>query len=195
MKSKRQIAQARRRKKKMTTILGWGGAALAVILLLAYALFVASRPQPAVASEAVPVMSDVRHVPDGTDPGPYNTDPPTSGRHYAESLRAGFYEEGDVPGEYPQGLLVHSLEHGYVIFWYNCTLLDEQACADLKDQIRGVMDEENNFKVIAYPWESTEAPVVMTSWGRMLRFEEFDPAEARSFVRSNRNKAPEPNAP
>jgi hypothetical protein len=57
------------------------------------------------------------------------------------------------------------------------------------------MEAENNFKVIAFPWPSIDVPVVLTSWGRMVRMEAFDPAQARDFVQRNRNKAPEPEAP
>jgi hypothetical protein len=67
--------------------------------------------------------------------------------------------------------------------------------SDLKAQIREVMSAENNFKVIAFPWESIDVPVVMTSWGRMLRFDQFDTEQAQDFVQRNRNKAPEPFAP
>ena len=192
MKSKRRIMQEKRRRKQLYTRVSLAGLALVVVALLGYAFLTASRPLP---GEAVAVMPDSSHVPEGTDPGPYNTDPPTSGRHYEVTFNAGFYNPGDVQSPHPAGHLVHNLEHGYVIFWYNCSLLSEQECIELKDQIRGVMDAENNLKVIAYPWESTDVPVVMTSWGRMLRFEEFDPRLARDFVQQNRNKAPEPLAP
>jgi hypothetical protein len=57
------------------------------------------------------------------------------------------------------------------------------------------MDTVDNFKVIAFPREALDVPVVMTSWGRMQTFEGFDPDQARTFVERNRNKAPEPNAP
>jgi hypothetical protein len=57
------------------------------------------------------------------------------------------------------------------------------------------MADENNFKVIAFPWPSIDVPVVMTSWGRILRMESFDPQVAQNFVQNRRNKAPEPNAP
>lgn len=48
----------------------------------------------------------------------YNSNPPTSGPHDTEWIRAGIYNE-------PQGdgYLVHSLEHGYIIVSYNCTKL------------------------------------------------------------------------
>jgi hypothetical protein len=57
------------------------------------------------------------------------------------------------------------------------------------------MDAVDNIKVIAFPREALDMPVVMTSWGRMQTFESFDPDQARTFVERNRYKAPEPNAP
>jgi hypothetical protein len=192
MKSKRQIAQEKRRRNKLLTYSIVGVIALVAVALLANTVIGASRPLP---GEEVPVMADVTHVQEGTDPGPYNSNPPTSGRHYASTLDPGFYESGEVNDPHPEGFLVHNLEHGYVIFWYNCSILSEVECSTLKDQIRGVMTAENNLKVIAFPWESTDNPVVMTSWGRMLSFDEFDPQQAQDFVQRNRNKAPEPFAP
>ncbi len=142
-------------------------------------------------------MADTGHIQDGQDPGPYNSDPPTSGPHYASDLRAGFYDESDLASlpENPEGYLVHNLEHGYVIFWYNCEVVSEQECSDLKSQIRSVMDDFNEVKVIAFPWESIQEPVVMTSWGQMQRFDKFDQQMAKTFIERNRNRAPEPNAP
>jgi hypothetical protein len=82
-----------------------------------------------------------------------------------------------------------------VIFWYNCDLLDETACSELKSQIRSVMDELGGTKMIAYPWNSLDVPLVLTSWGRLQRFKVFDAEQAKDFYRANLNKAPEPNAP
>ena len=144
------------------------------------------------AGEKVAIMSDTSHIPEGTDPNPYNSNPPTSGIHYPIDLKPGFYTENIY--EYPEGYLVHNLEHGYVIFWYNCSLLSDVDCTALKGQIQVVMDEKNNFKLIAYPWEKTDVPVVLTSWGRILPMQSFDRDVALDFYRRNLNKAPEPNA-
>jgi hypothetical protein len=193
VKSKRQVIRAKRQRKEQLTKLGLSGIALVAIALLGYAFLSGSRPAPT--EEEVAVMPDTRHVVEGTDPGPFNSDPPTSGRHYANTLEPGFYDEGEIQAPFPEGYLGHNLEHGYIIFWYNCALVDEQGCTRLKEQIQTVISDENNFKVIGFPWDSTDMPVVATSWGRIHRFEEFDPRLARDFVQANRNKAPEPNAP
>jgi hypothetical protein len=117
--------------------------------------------------------------------------------HYENTLPAKFYQEEDLAslGQYPQGYLVHNLEHGHVIFWYNCAVLDETGCQQLKSQIQGVIDAFDGVKVLAFPWKTLDVPVVATSWGRLQRFESFDTDLAERFVRSNRNKSPEPNAP
>lgn len=54
------------------------------------------------------------HVPAGTKVQ-YNSNPPTSGPHYADWEKPGIY---DVP--LTDEKLVHSLEHGYIIISYNC---------------------------------------------------------------------------
>ncbi|RPI31924.1 MAG: DUF3105 domain-containing protein [Chloroflexota bacterium] len=197
-KSRRELIRQQRLKKRRLTYGLFGILGLIALALVGFTLL--NNPSSAEggvaqAGEAVPVMPSVDHVPDGTDPGPFNTDPPTSGKHYNDPLRAGFYDEEDAQtmGEYPEGHLVHSLEHGYVIFWYNCTSLDEAGCSGLKEEISQVMDEAGNIKVIAFPWDSIDVPVVVTSWARMLSFESFDPEQALAFVEANRNKSPEPN--
>jgi hypothetical protein len=177
----------------MRSYLIWGLVIAAGIAVVVFVLVPAFQPST---GEDVPVMSSSSHVEEGSDPGPYNSDPPTSGLHYANELPVGFYDEDEIAqfGLYPEGYLVHNLEHGYVIFWYNCNSLDQSSCTELKDDMREVMQDAGNFKVIAFPW-STDAQVIMTSWGKMLEFDTFDPGLARSFVRNNRNKAPEPFAP
>jgi len=192
----RDTRRAKQRKKKMTTSLIWGGVVVAVLALAVILVFVPARPSE---GEAVPIMADAgAHVPEGQDPGPFNSDPPTSGRHYGQPLDAGLYKSGDPETmvEYPEGYLLHNLEHGYVIFWYNCDVLDTaKDCDELKGQIQDVMDGFSSVKLIAFPRASLDAPFVMTSWGQMQRFEKFDQGLAIKFVQANRNRAPEPNAP
>ena len=189
-KTKRQQRRERDKRQKLISTLIWGGIGAAVIAVLGFIVWQGIRP---VAGQSIPVMISSPHLPIDTDPGQYNSDPPTSGLHYADELDAGFYETNNY--QYPAGYLVHNLEHGYVLFWYNCDLLDEAACTDLKSKINSVMDELGGTKLIAYPWPSLDVPLVMTSWGRLEKFESFDADKAKAFYRANLNKAPEPNAP
>jgi hypothetical protein len=186
---KREQRRARQRQQQMKGSLLWGGVGVAVLAIIGFIVWQGLRPRT---GEKISIMSS-SHITVDSDPGEYNSDPPTSGPHYPEEAQAGFYETNNY--QYPAAYLVHNLEHGYVIFWYNCADLSESACSELKSQIKAVMDEVNNVKVIAYPWDSIDVPVVMTSWGRMQKTEKFDTAQARAFYKTNLNRSPEPNAP
>lgn len=200
-KSTRERIKSKRRRQRTRNILIGGVILVAAVAGLAW---LATQSRARTSGETVPLpdvefveeTGDRNHVPEGTDPGPYTSNPPTSGNHYANPATAGFYTEADLDalGEYPFGFLVHSLEHGYVIFWYNCDLVSESECEDLKDEIDRAMNRVGDFKVIAFPWPDQDVPVVLTSWERMLRFEEFDPEVAEQFVKNFRNVAPEPGA-
>lgn len=189
-KSKRQQRQEHQSKQKFKNNLIWSGIGVIILTLLGLVIWQGVRPAR---GESVQIMVSNPHIPVDSDPGQYNSDPPTSGPHYAEEARAGFFENNNY--QFPAGYLVHNLEHGYVIFWYNCNLLDESGCTDLKAQIKTTMDDLGGIKLVAYPWPSLEVPLAMTSWGRLQRFETFDSEQAKAFYRANLNRAPEPNAP
>lgn len=191
----REARRARHRKKNLITNLKWVGLAIGALLLSAFILWNVFRPG---VGQPVPIMANAGdHVAEGANPGPFNSDPPTSGQHYTQEFEAGFFDEDSVEAQldYPEGYLIHNLEHGYVIFWYNCNLLDESGCRELKSQIKTVMEDFDNYKVIGFPRDSIDTQLVMTSWGRIQSFESFDADLASKFISSNRNKAPEPNAP
>jgi len=202
--STKERIRARRKQERTRGYVVWGGlAAVVVLVILGLALRARQRsggeevPLPEV--EPVPT-AQASHVPEGTDPGAYNSDPPSSGRHYPTQAFAGFYDEEQAASfnPFPGGYLVHSLEHGYVIFWYDCEQLSAGDCEDLKADIQQVMGRVGNYKVIGFPWASLDVPVAMTSWGRLLQFEQFDPDLAEIFVRNNRENpelAPEIRAP
>jgi len=189
-KTQRQERRERNQRQKTISNLIWGGIGVAILVTIGLVILQGTKPA---AGESISEMVRSPHIPTDTDPGQYNSNPPTSGRHYAEEASAGFYDTNIYT--YPAGYLVHNLEHGYVIFWYNCDLLGKSACTDLKLQIRSVIDELGGTKLIAYPWNSIDVPLVMTSWGHLQRFETFDVEQAKAFYRANLNRSPEPNAP
>lgn len=188
-KTKREQRRIKSQRQRQVSLLMWGAVGLAVAAIIGFVIWQGVKPT---AGEAVAEMESP-HIATDTDPGVYNSDPPTSGPHYAEEADAGFFETNIYT--YPAGYLAHNLEHGYVIFWYNCDLISESECSTLKTEIRTVMDELGGTKLIAYPWRTLDVPVVLTSWTRIQKFESFDAEQAKAFYRANLNRAPEPNAP
>jgi hypothetical protein len=192
--SRREERRARLRTERRRSAAPWVLLSAGVLAFFVFLIFTALRPQ---GGEEVAILPNSPHIPVPTPPGPYNTDPPSSGLHYEATLPRGFYDEAEAVsvGPYPEGYLVHNLEHDYTIIWYNCLLLDQAGCDNLKSQIQTFLNEMAEYKLIAFPWPSQPEPVVLTHWGRILRMEEFDAGDARHFVRSNLGRSPEPNAP
>ncbi len=184
--SKRQERQSRRRQKQLRKWGLVGGAGLAVILVIVLVVWLTARPT---LGEAMPIEG-ADHVADGALPAQVSVDPPTSGTHYDQPAEAGFYEE-----PVDDGYLIHSLEHGYVIISYNCDELSDSECSSLKADISDTVASFDTFKVIGVPRPGMDVPVALTSWGRIDKLEQFDAESVQAFVRNNRGKAPEPDAP
>ena len=190
--SNKEMRRRERHRRQLVLRLFWGVVAVVAVVALGYVGLQALKPRPGV---NVPVMA-VLHIEIDEQHEPYNSDPPTSGPHYAEPAQVGFYDEA-----LPDEQLVHNLEHGYIVIWYNCTGLEETACETLKEQIRDVMGQAGSAgfssltKLIAVPRSSLPSPIAATSWGRLYQPETFDVDELLVFIKEFRNKAPEPNAP
>ena len=85
---KREQRRASQRRQQLKGSLIWGGLGLAVLVVISAIVWQGVRPR---AGETMSVMQS-EHIPTDSDPGEYNTDPPTSGPHYPEEAQAGFYE-------------------------------------------------------------------------------------------------------
>jgi hypothetical protein len=190
--SNRKRLQKRRRQQKQKANLTVGGIVIAIVAIIG--LIVWREARPSIGTEVEVLRADHIEVGALVDTP---TDPPTSGSHYASPMPAGFYTEESpeyLSGDH-DGYIIHSLDHGYVVFWYNCDLLDDQGCSALLTDIQGVLDDFNGLKLIAFPRPSITVPLVMTAWGQLQEFESFDSKLAERFIKVNQPRAPEPGAP
>lgn len=103
----------------------------------------------------------------------YPDSPPAFGKHYNtwESISRKFYSAKDRPD---LGFLVHNLEHGYTILWYDETAAkDDDMMATVKalsSKFNGAdSDYRNKFKAV--PWLSTDGKafpegqhIALTHW-------------------------------
>ena len=100
------------------------------------------------------------HLPTNT-PIDYTTAPPAFGPHWNEAglAPASFERKLYTDDRPPLEALVHNLEHGYTILWYDETIADDETQMDEIDAIAGkfVSDDENfRLKFIAAPWTSAD---------------------------------------
>ncbi|NIW45049.1 MAG: DUF3105 domain-containing protein [candidate division Zixibacteria bacterium] len=198
--SQRKRIQDRRQQEQRRQAVTFGLIGFAVLALIAILIVQAGKGNEfAIENSAdtigvgtqIPVLS-ADHVQDG-NPVDSPSDPPTSGTHYGTPMPAGIYDTSSPEFQQPHdGYLIHSLEHGYIVFWYNCDLLDDDSCGNLLGEIEDVMDEFNGIKLIAFPRPTIEVPLVMTSWGYLQEFDTFDRDLAVEFIETNRRLAPEP---
>jgi hypothetical protein len=190
---------ARRRQTNLISYIIIAGVGLLVVAIVI--LVVQSGASPSTATDAtsglmgttVPTNSR-DHIPTDQVPVNYNN-PPAGGAHYASTLPGKFYLESDVATlpPHPEGYLTHNLEHGYVIFWYDCDITTVD-CNNLQQTIQRVMNAVGNTKLIAFPWHHLTVPLAMSSWGQVMYFPTLDENLMQQFVLKNRYQAPEPSA-
>jgi hypothetical protein len=194
MKERQQARQQDRKRRQMiiriATVLG----AAVIVGGIAYLIWRGAQPVPGSQDwEKFEIQEPVHIDESDVEPEPWNTDPPTSGYHLGNPMqptRAGFFEEA-IPDEN----LVHSLEHGYVILWYDCSQVSETECEAMKEGLRNVIEATETYKVVAMPREGMETPIIAVSWGVMYKQAELDEERLIAFVNANRERSPEPNAP
>lgn len=100
----------------MEKLLGKLGFVLLLILIAGGGIFALTRKSKI--AEGVETFSDQgrNHISAGSTQE-YNSNPPTSGPHYAQWEKPGIYDRALEDGN-----LIHSLEHGYIIISYNCNV-------------------------------------------------------------------------
>lgn len=136
------------------------------------------------------------HVAVGT-PVEYNSNPPTSGKHYEDWIRAGVY---DSPKD--DRNLVHSLEHGYIIMSYRCSVdqmrseasesaKPDNQCEERKNQLKQVYEKKGARKLIVVARVDLDTNFTLTAWTYLDKFNEFDEKRVAIFIDAHRDQGPE----
>lgn len=124
----------------------------------------------------------------------YDTNPPTSGRHYQIPAEDGAY--GEAP---PDEAVVHALEHGRVVVWFKPNLPKDDR-ADLK----AWFDKEDGFQTLLVPRRDMDAQIAMSAWngdpapngtGRIMLCTEVNEKTwdaLQAFADEHRSRGPEP---
>jgi hypothetical protein len=105
----------------------------------------------------------------------YSSNPPTSGPHAPQPVEAGrIYREAQ-----PVAGLVHSMEHGAVVFWVGPV---EPAFRERVEAIVESIGQQGYPSLILTPYAGMSAPLAMTAWGTLQRCIGVDPIEIGQFV-------------
>ena len=115
--------------------------------------------------------------------------PPTSGAH-ANPVSWGVYDT-----EIRDDEALHNLEHGGVYVSYHPDLPEDEV-----DKLKALLfapysdSEFQPRKIIMAPRENNKAPIVLSSWLRSEKLENFDAEKIKEYVTRNTGKSPEPFA-
>ena len=88
----------------------------------------------------------------------YKTNPPTSGNHFEIASEDGAYFESP-----PMEHLVHALEHGRVILWFQ-----PNAPAQVKGQMKALFDEDNYHMLLSPNTRKMPSQVAASAWTRSI---------------------------
>lgn len=183
-KTQLQLEQERKRKQQQYLLIG--GGVVAALVILAGVFFLLNPPARTPTSTGsascdnleTPADEGRGHLTAGETPT-YKQVPPTSGTHNPVWAQAGVYGDNvDVTQ------LVHSLEHGYVILYYNGISQAEI------NQLTSIQ-QSDPFKMIVAPYPNMPAKVAIVAWDHKQMCSGVNEPAIRSFVAQFRNQGPE----
>lgn len=121
----------------------------------------------------------------------YKSRPPSSGPHYPTWSQ----NFGLLDPPIPAGTWVHNLEHGVVVFLYNCP----SGCADVVQQFRDLYAElplgrnarGGRARAIIESYSDMDHKIAAVAWGWVLELDEFDKDQLRQFYEARIDRGPE----
>ena len=120
----------------------------------------------------------------------YPDRPAASGQHYGNWMMTGVYDQ-----LIDERALVHNLEHGYVLAYYDDDA-DEAGVSALKEYAQSAIDGDFK-KVIVAPWDGAlegDANFAYVAWNQRQACAQFDEATFEEFLKahhSGNGEAPE----
>lgn len=124
------------------------------------------------------------HVEPGTH-ATYKTDPPTSGPHYQKWAAPGVYEAGAVQPE----LLVHNLEHGNIVIYFDRSVLSKVEMDELIALPKKYAEQWDGVLLVGI--KNKEKPLILTAWRAMLPLKGYDKEKILGFLEIFRGRGPE----
>ena len=122
----------------------------------------------------------------------YDTNPPSGGAHYAIWPA---FQSYDFP--LSAGYLVHALEHGAVVFWYNCPEGCADEVAEVEAFIAGLPEDPlcagtgAARRTVLVPAPTLGSRWAASAWGYALTADCFDSAAFGAFYTDHYGRGPE----
>lgn len=179
----REEGRKRAQMEKIKKLPAQYGLSILVVAALGYGIFLLAQnagPDGEDFSVSYPNLGR-DHIAVGASHLEYNSNPPSSGPHYGEWARGGFYDE---PLSDEQ--LIHNLEHGDIWISYH---------PDISDKAKETLKSFAGRYIVVSPRLENEGSVSLVAWGRVdtLDIENgfIDEGRIRDFISRYDNRGPE----
>jgi hypothetical protein len=184
-----QLRAERRRRSLIWNVILLGGSGLVILIVAIYFVALTTARPGALPGEQLISDEGKGHVPEGSALT-FEHYPPSSGAHYGSVARWGVYTEPIA-----EGVFVHNLEHGGVVFLYDC----DAPCPDLVQKFEDLAKKvppDSRFgsrKILVTPYDQSkmETPIVALAWNHQLNLPAFDEATMLQWYRRFVNTGPE----
>lgn len=121
-------------------------------------------------------------------PREYNSNPPTSGAHYASPANWGIYDY-----EVNDRIFIHNLEHGGIWIAYKPSIP-----AEVVTELKAIADEFGGLKIVMAPRSANDADVAVAAWRHVHTFNisgghlsDQQKTDIKNFYKALRDHAPE----
>lgn len=180
-------AQVAQRRRNQNLILAGVGAVF--VLLIGLIVYLNARSAQPVTGETVLASQGNNHIEFGSpSPVAYNSTPPTSGPHYGNLVGWGVYNE---PQRYEH--LVHNLEDGGVVVYYQCPDGCPEVVQQLTELVQPYIDQGRHVVLVPNDpnWsvngsqplqQDMDSLIAITAWQRILKLDEVDSGAIRTFI-------------
>lgn len=180
-------AQVAQRRRNQNLILAGVGAVF--VLFIGLIVYLNARSAQPVTGETVLASQGNNHIEFGSpSPVAYNSTPPTSGPHYGNLVGWGVYNE---PQRYEH--LVHNLEDGGVVVYYQCPDGCPEVVQQLTELVQPYIDQGRHVVLVPNDpnWsingsqplqQDMDSLIAITAWQRILKLDEVDSGAIRTFI-------------
>jgi hypothetical protein len=122
-----------------------------------------------------------------------NTNPPVAGPHWSGNCGEDASDAPDFCGPAPWGIyreawdpetLVHNMEHGGAVLWYNTS--DADLVSELEEVIRDLLGDLDLIVMAPYT-DMEDETIALTSWSRLDKFPvaEYSEERIRDFMEAH----------
>lgn len=118
----------------------------------------------------------------------YNSNPPTSGPHYASPANWGVYDY-----EVNDKFFIHNMEHGGIWISYKPTV-----SVEVVDNLKKIVDKFGGSKLVMAPRGANDSDIAVAAWTRVLKLDlvngditDDQMNQIRAFYKAFKNKGPE----